>query len=89
MARTVVQLHGLYPDYITYSVIYMGYGKILRCVEIEQSRFYHMLKMHKFELYFLRTWRFYLMCVWFYDMKLPLPVFIVFIVHIAIYIVGD
>ena len=29
------------------------------------------------------------MCLLFYDMKLPLPVFIVFIVHIAIYIVGD
>ena len=48
-----------------------------------------MLKIHEFELWFLRTWRFYLMCVWFYDMKLPLPVLIVFIVHIAIYIVGD
>ena len=29
------------------------------------------------------------MCVWFYDMKLHLPVFIVFSVQIAIYIVGD
>ena len=29
------------------------------------------------------------MCVWFYDMKQPLPVFIVFSVQIAIYIVGD
>ena len=29
------------------------------------------------------------MCVWSYDMKLPLPAFIVFIVHIAIYIVCD
>ena len=28
VARTVVQLHGLYPDYITYSVIYMGYEKV-------------------------------------------------------------
>ena len=29
------------------------------------------------------------MCVWFYDMKLSLPVYVVLIVHIAIYIVGD
>ena len=29
------------------------------------------------------------MCVWFYDMKLSVPVYIVFIVHIVIYIVGD
>ena len=29
------------------------------------------------------------MCVWLYNVKLSLPVYIVFIVHIAIYIVGD
>ena len=29
------------------------------------------------------------MSAWCYDMKLSLPVFIVFIVHIAIYSVGD
>ena len=29
------------------------------------------------------------MCVWFYEMKLSLPAYIVFIVQIAIYIVGD
>ena len=32
---------------------------------------------------------FYLMRVWFYDMKLSLLVNVVFIVIIAIYIVGD
>ena len=91
MARADVQLHGLHPDYITYSVIYMGYENI-SYIALCINRIKPPLS------YAQNTW---IRIMFFTNMKVvpnvcmvlwyetALPVFIVFIVHIAIYIVGD
>ena len=52
---------------------------------MELSHFYHMFQIHEIEYFFYENEGF----TRFYDMRLSPLVYIVFIVHIAISIVGD
>ena len=88
VAQTDVQLHGFHPDYMNCFVIYRGYENILNIalrMKWNKAIFIICSKYMKSNICFYENEGF----TWFYDMKLSLLVYIVFIVHIAISIVGD